>query len=199
MADFSTIPNRVSGYKVLATDWNALSDNFTFFDQTRYLELDIAESHPPLANTNAAAVELVQSSAGTPTPAWYQALYDPGTIEGRQWSKPIPPEYKDSPAIEFLAYMGTATSGTVVVAGYVSSVGAGANGTARAFDAVNLATIAVPGTAGLHFAGTISLTNADGMAAKDHAVFMLARVGTAVADNAGGDLKVDSVAFRYGI
>lgn len=199
MANFTNPDTRTTSYLVTADDWNAFVNNFKFFDETRYLELDIAESHPPLANTDAAAVEIVSSSAGTPTPAWYQARFDAGTIEARQWSKPIPPEYKDSPAIEFIAYMATATAGTVVMSAYVTSIGAGANGTARPFDAVNLATIAVPGTAGISFAGTISMTNADGMAAKDHAVIMLARVGTATADNAGGDMVVNSVAFRYGI
>lgn len=199
MANFTNPDTRTTSYLVTADDWNAFVNNFKFFDETRYLELDIAESHPPLANTDAAAVEIVSSSSGTPTPAWYQARFDAGTIEARQWSKPIPPEYKESPAIEFIGYMATATSGTVVVGAYVTSIGASANGSNRPFDAANLATIAVPGTAGICFAGTISMTNADGMVAKDHAVFMLTRVGTATADNAGGDMVVNSVAFRYGI
>lgn len=199
MSDFINPTTRTTSYLVTADDWNEFVNNFKFFDETRYLELDIAESHPPLANMDSAAVEIVSSSIGTPTPAWYQARYDAGTIEARQWSKPIPPEYKDSPAIEFVAYMATATSGTVVMGGYVTSIGAGANGTARPFDAANLATIAVPGTAGITFSGTISLANADSMAAKDHAVFMLSRVGTATVDNAGGDMVINNVAFRYGI
>lgn len=198
MSDFTNPSTQTTGYLVSADDWNAFVNNFKFFDETRYLELDIAESHPP-TNMSVAPIELVDSSAGTPTPRWYQARFDAGTIEGREWSKPIPPEYKDSPAIEFIGYMATATSGTVVVGAYVTSVGANANGTARPFDAVNLATITVPGTAGIAFAGTISLTAADGMAAKDHAVLMLTRVGTATSDTAGGDMVVNSVAFRYGI
>jgi hypothetical protein len=199
MTDFNNPDTRITGYKVLATDWNILANNFKFFDETRYLELDIAESHPPLSDVTAAPIELVESSGAAPNPAWYQALFDASTVEARQWSKPIPPEYKDSPAIEFLGYMGTATSGTVVVSAYISSSGAGSNGTSITFDAANAATITVPGTAGICFAGTISMTNNDSMAAKDHAIFMLARSGTATADTAGGDLKIKSVAFRYGI
>ena len=199
MTDFTNPTTRTTGYKVTATDWNELVNNNKFFDETRYLELDIAESHPPLSNTTAAGIELVESSAGTPTPAWYQASYNGTAVLARQWSKPIPPEYKDSPAIEFIGYMGTATAGTIVVSAYVSSIGAGASGAARPFDAANAATITVPGTAGICFAGTISMTNNDSMAAKDHAIFMLARSGTATADTAGGDLKIKSVAFRYGI
>jgi hypothetical protein len=73
MANFTNPDTRTTSYLVTADDWNAFVNNFKFFDETRYLELDIAESHPPLANTDAAAVEIVSSSSGTPTPAWYQA------------------------------------------------------------------------------------------------------------------------------
>ena len=190
---------QTSGHLITAAEWNEFVNNFKFFDTTRYLELDIEESHPPLSDITAVPIELVESSGAAPNPAWYQALFDADTVEGRQWAKPIPPEYKDSPAIEFLGKMGTATSGTIVLGGYVSSISAGAAGDSRTFDTVNLATIAVAGTAGVTFAGTITLTNADSMAAKDHAVFMLIRSGTATVDNAGGDFKLVSAAFRYGI
>lgn len=196
MTDFINPDTRTTGYLVSATDWNALVNNFKFFDETRYLELDIAESHPP-DNMEIAPISLVASSAGTPTPKAYVSTHDAGTIEGREWAKPIPPEYKDSPAIEFLAYMGTATSGTVVVNAYVSSTGAGDSGTNFPFDTINSATITVPGTAGINFAGTISLTNADSMAAKDSAVFLLSR--NTAGNTAGGDMIIKSAAFRYGI
>lgn len=196
MSDFTNPSNQSSGHLITEDEWNELVNNHKFFDETRYLELDIAESHPP-DNMTAAPISLVASSAGTPTPKKYVANYDDTAIEGREWAKPIPPEYKDSPAIEFLAYMGTATSGTVVVSAYVSSSGVGANGTSFPFDTINSATITVPGTASIKFAGTISLTNADSMAAKDSAVFCLSR-GTA-GNTAGGDMIIDSAAFRYGI
>ena len=196
MANFTNPSTQTTGHLVTAEEWNEFVNNHKFFDETRYLELDIAESHPP-DNMSVAPISLVASSAGTPTPKAYVASFDAGTIEGREWAKPIPPEYKDNPAIEFLAYMGTATSGTVVVNAYVSSSGVGANGTTFAFDTINSATITVPGTASIVFAGTISLTNADSMAAKDSAVFCLSR-GTA-GNTAGGDMMIKSAAFRYGI
>jgi len=195
-----TNPNtQTSGHLITADEWNEFVNNFKFFDVTRYLELDIAESHPALSEMTVAPIELVEASVGGYDPAWYQALFDASAVEGRQWAKPIPPEYKDSPAIEFQGYMKTATSGTIVVNGYVSSIGVGAVVTSRSFDTLNAATITVPGTAASSFMGTITLTNADSMAAKDHAIFAFARQGTASSDTATGDFVLISAAFRYGI
>jgi hypothetical protein len=199
MSEFTNPSTQTTGHLVTAAEWNELVNNMKFFDETRYLELDIAESHPPLQNTNAAPIEVVTSS-GTPSPAWYQARFDAGTLEARQWSKPIPPEYKDTPAIVFHGYMATATSGTIVMNAYVSAQSAlDTTGTTRTFGTINSATITVPGTARQVFHGTITLTDANGLAARDHAIFHIQRMGTATPDTAGGDYVMTGAMFTYGI
>ena len=195
--EFTNPGTHPAGYKVLAVDWNVLAANFKFFDETRYLELDIAESQAP-TTIDCAPIELA-NTAGTPNVSYFQRSFDAGTIEGCQWSKPIPPEYKDTPQIIFLGYMATATGGTIVMDCSVSAEGIGDIGTAPAYDTKNSATIIVPGTAASVFAGTITLTNDDSLAAYDHATFHLQRFGTATPDNAGGDLYIKKAIFTYGI
>jgi hypothetical protein len=197
MTDFTNPSTQTSGHLVTAAEWNELVNNHKFFDETRYLELDMAESHAPTVIA-VAPLEKGSSAAGTPCVSWHQRTFAAGTVQGCQWAKPIPPEYKDSPKLVVLGYMATATSGTVVVQGYVSSESIGDIGTAPTFDTVNAATITVPGTAASIFAATITLTNADSLAASDHATFHFQRVGT-VAGTAGGNYIAKKAMFTYGI
>jgi hypothetical protein len=199
MTTFTNPSTQTTGHLVTAAEWNELVNNNKFFDETRYLELDIAESHPPLSGRPPAPIEVVES-VGTPTCAWYQARFDAGTLEARQWSKPIPPEYKDTPQIVFSGYMATAVAGTIIMNAYVSAQSAlDTTGTSRVFGTVNAATVAVPGTACQVFSGTITLTDPNGLAARDHAIFHIERFGTATIDNAGGDFVMTGAMFTYGI
>lgn len=189
-----------TGYLVTAEDWNALVNDFLHLNSTRCLTLDIGEAHPPLSVNPMAAVEQVESNAGTPKCSWLQARFDAGTTEALQWSKGIPDDYGGSASIKFQGYMATATGGTVVMLGAISAQSAAdVTGTTRTFGTVTAATVIVPGTACQLFAGTITLADTNGLVTGDHAVFYLERQGTATADNAGGDLVINKVTFDYGL
>jgi len=72
---------------------------------------------------------------------------------------------------------------------------------AESYDAENYATsAAVPGTAGYPFSVTITLTNADGMAAGDQYRIRIGRDadGTGSTDSATGDLYVTEIELRDG-
>ena len=193
MTNYTNPSTRTTGYKVTDENWNELVNNFKFLSETR--SLDITDCfYPPTSNS--AAIETVVSSIGTPPPGWTNVLYDAGTVEYMLYKFIVPKDYGSSPKVEF-AFYGTATSGTVVFSSAVVGLGA-AQGTNCNFGAVTLGTFAVNGTAGVRTPATISIADINGLAAGAKGMLFLCRVGTATADNAGGDCKVDKVMFGYG-
>lgn len=193
MTNYNDPSTRATGYKVTDEDWNVFVNNFKFLSETRCT--DITDCfYPPSANS--AAIETVVSGVGTPAPAWTNVLYDAGTLEYMLYKFIVPKDYGGSAKVEF-GFYGTATSGSVVFRSAVVGLGA-AQGTNCNFGTAVLGTFAVNGTAGVRTQATISITDTNGLAAGAKAMLFLERIGTATADNAGGDCKVDKVMFGYG-
>jgi hypothetical protein len=99
-------------------------------------------------------------------------------------------------------YMASAVTGTVGLRAAVEAVTPGDaldRDASSSFDSINYATSAtVPGTAGHEFSTTITLTNADSLAAGDDFRIEFGRDadGTGSTDSATGDFKVTRIELR---
>lgn len=170
---------------------------------TRYIELPIGAAILPdgSASNVAPAIQRVQSSASAPKPYFLQAAFDASTDEILNWSFRMPGDYVGSPVLAVLYKMASATSGSVRFEGYVAAVTSGDSEDvdAVAFGSTNSAGDTVPGTAGYLGDFSITLTNADSVAAGDFVVVRLNRDadGTTGTDDATGDCEVVSVQLQY--
>lgn len=96
-------------------------------------------------------------------------------------------------------YMASGTTGNVILAAQVEAItpaDALDMDSASSFDTANSATSAVPGTQGYLGTATISLTNADSIAAGDYARLRLFRDADNGSDTAAGDCRVLFVELR---
>lgn len=169
---------------------------------TGYLPLPIAAGAPPdgTAGNVFAPVQRKQSSAASPAPAWFEALMDASTVEALHWAFQMPGNYSSAPVIRITYKMASATSGNIIMEAHLAAVSDGdaTDTDAKAFAAVNTsATTAVPGTAGYIDQLTISLTNADSVAANDWVVLRIARDADNASDTATGDLELIGVSLEY--
>ena len=91
----------------------------------------------------------------------------------------------------------SATSGTAAFEAQMAAItdGDATDMDADALQAVNAGTATVPGTAGYIDVITITLTNADSVAAGDHVILSLNRDTSA--DSVAGDLEVMGCDFQY--
>lgn len=152
------------------------------------------------ASNAAPAIQRVKSSAGAPTPYFLQAAFDASTDEILMWSFRMPADYASSPVLKVQYKMASATSGDVIIAGYVMAVtpGDAQDVDADAFATVNTSSATtVPGTAGYLGEISLTLTNADSVAAGDFVVVRLSRDADNGSDTATGDMEVVAVAIQY--
>lgn len=152
------------------------------------------------ASNAAPAIQILKSSASAPAPYMACALFDATTVEQMMWSLRMPQDYASGATMKAQFRMASATSGNVVLEGRVAAYTPTtdtASIASKAFAAANTsATTAVPGTAGAIKEISITLTNADSLAAGDFVVFYLAR-DTGANDTATGDLAVQAVSIEY--
>ncbi len=141
----------------------------------------------------------VKSSAGAPSPYFYQINFDAAQTEQAVWQINAPGGYTGSPELRVQYKMASATSGDVRLDARVAAVTSGdtTDVDAKAFGTANLLTNTVPGTAGYVKTATIPLTNADSLTGADFALVYLARLGADGADTATGDMEVVSVQLSY--
>jgi hypothetical protein len=160
-----------------------------------------AATFPDGSASNAApAVQRVKSSAAAPTPYFLQLAFDASTQEQCMWSFRMPADYASGPVLKVLYKMATATANGVVVEGRVAAVSDpdATDVDAKAHAAANTsATSTVPGTAGHMNEISLTLTNADSLAAGDFVVVFLARAVAAAGDTATGDMEVIAVSLEY--
>ena len=153
------------------------------------------------ASNAAPAIQRVKSSAGAPTPYLLQAAFDADTDEMMMWAFRMPGNYVSTPALTVLYKMASATTGAVRFEGRIAAVTSGdaEDVDAVAFGSTNSAGDTVPGTAGYLGDFSITLTNADSLAAGDFVVVWLNRDadGTTGTDDATGDCEVVAVALTY--
>lgn len=147
------------------------------------------------------AIQRVKSSAAAPAPHFLQAVFDASTIERVMWSFRMPADYFGTPVLKVQFKMTSAITGNVVFGGRVAAYTPTADTTdadAKAFAAVNTATVAVPATtAGRIAEGSVSLTTADSVAANDWVVIYLSREASNGSDTATGDCEVVAVTLEY--
>lgn len=159
-----------------------------------------AATLPDGSATNAApGMQRVKSSATAPAPYFLQLAFDAATEEWASWSFRMPADYSSSPVCKVQYKMASATSGDVIWVAQLAAVtdGDATDVDAKAFAAANSATVTVPGTAGHLDEASITMTNADSVAAGDFVVLRVARDADAAGDTATGDAELVAVALTY--
>lgn len=153
------------------------------------------------ASNAAPAMQRTKSSAAAPSPHFLQLAFDATTDEMVYWAFRMPQDYSSSPVMKVQYKMASATTGNVRFEGRLAAV---TSGDAQDVDAKALATTnsnggAVPATAGFLSEVSITLTNADSLAAGDYVIAYLRRDadGTTGTDDATGDCEVVAVALEY--
>lgn len=152
------------------------------------------------ASNAAPAIQRVKSSAAAPTPYFLQLAFDASTVEQCMWQLRMPADYASGPVLKCQYKMTSATSGTVVLEGRLAAV---SDGDATDVDAKGFATAntssatTVPGTAGHIDEISVTLTNADSVAAGDFVVAYLARDADHASDTATGDLELVQALLEY--
>jgi hypothetical protein len=155
---------------------------------------------PDGSATNAApAIQRVKSSASAPAPYFIQLAFDASTEEWCCWSFRMPADYSSAPVLKVQYKMASATSGDVIWVGQIAAVtdGDSTDVDAKAFASANSATVTVPGTAGFIDEASITMTNADSVAAGDLVVLRLARDADAAGDTATGDAEFVAASLLY--
>lgn len=152
------------------------------------------------ASNLAPALQRVKSSASAPSPYFLQLAFDASQLEQCMWSFRMPADYSSSPVLKVLFKMASATSGNVIIIGRLAAVtdGDSADVDAKAFASANTSSAtAVPGTAGYLKEISLTLTNADSVAAGDLVIAYVARDGASGSDTATGDLELVAAAITY--
>ena len=152
------------------------------------------------ASNAAPALQRVKSSAAAPSLHFLQLAFDAATDEMCYWAFRMPDDYASAPVLKVQYKMASATSGNVVIEGRIAAV---SDGDAQDVDAKALGTTnassatAVPGTAGHIDEISLSLANADSLAAGDFTVVYLGRDANNGSDTATGDMEVIAVSLEY--
>lgn len=152
------------------------------------------------ASNAAPAIQRVKSSAAAPTPYFLQAAFDAATDEMLMWSFRVPADYLSAPVLKVQYKMASATTGDVIVAARIAAVSEpdAQDLDAKAFAAVNTAAAqTVPGTAGHVNEISVTLTNADSLAAGDFVIVWLSRDADNAGDTATGDMEIIGITLEY--
>lgn len=201
---FSTPDTQITGYVVTAANWNELVNNFLalngFFRQNLWPDLPALA---PASGITPAGISIVESSdAGTAKPLIPIIGFVGTADEGRMFVCRWPRAYGVSATLVGSYYMTDAnTSDDAILKCQLAAVSDGdASQTAKAFDSVNSTTHTVPDAAGTADEFSITLTNADSIAAIDWACVILWRDGDDGSDTANnGDLALTSLAINFDI
>lgn len=159
-----------------------------------------AATLPDGSATNLApAMQRRKSSGSAPAPYFLELWYDAATEEWASWAFRMPADYASAPVLKVQYKMASATTGDVVWAGSIAAVtdGDSTDVDAKVFATANTATVTVPGTAGYLDEASITMTNADSLAAGDFVVIRIARQGAAGGDTATGDAEFVGAALVY--
>jgi len=125
-------------------------------------------------------------------------LFDDTTPEGVYWQFRMPSDYSSALAIKLVYSMATATSGTIEFEVSVWAATDNESAVTASYDTVNTGTETVPGTAGLTSDLSITLTNADSVAAGDLVRVKLFRdADDGTNDTATGDLELWAASLEY--
>lgn len=147
----------------------------------------------------APALQRVKSSATAPGIYAFQLAFDAAADEWVTWQFRIPDDYASGPTLKIQWKATSATSGVVVWDARVSATSPGDSQDvdAQDFDSANTANGTAPSTAGYLVETSITLTNADSLAAGDFVVIRLCRVGSSGSDTATGDAEMMVASLTY--
>jgi hypothetical protein len=152
------------------------------------------------ASNAAPALLRVKSSAAAPAPYFLQLAFDASTKEQVSWQTRVPDNYASGPVLECWFKMTSATTGNVIIEGRLAAItdGDATDADAKAYGTANTSSAtAVPGTAGYVKKISLTLTNADSVAAGDWVSIYLARDAANGSDTATGDMEVVMAALSY--
>lgn len=167
------------------------------------LQLPItAAIFPDGSATNiSAGTQRQKSSATAPAPYFQQLIFDAAALWWVSWGIYVPSNYVSTPVLKVIYKMVSAVTGNVVWNASVAAYTPATDTTdmdAKAFATVNTLTSTVPATtAGKLGIASITLTNADSIAADDFAVIRLGRDGASGSDTAAGNAEVVAVSLNF--
>jgi hypothetical protein len=167
-----------------------ISDNLSYLYSAmgaNYISLDPSTRIPFISGVTNAPVTQVEAGTANPIPNDYVASFIGTADYYLQWQGRWPSSAGTStPHAKGNFYMGTAIAGSVVFGVQVAARSVGDAKSNKTFAAVNLGTVACPGTAGITTAFDITLTNNDSIAAGDSVNVLLYRYTGDAQDTAGG-------------
>ena len=169
---------------------------------TGYIPLPPAAWYPTDDSAGSASAQIQRrtTSDGTdPQVFWLEWLFDDTTDEHIETSFVMPGNYASDLVLKVYYKMTSATSNAVYFGGRLAAVtdADAADVDANAFAAENLGNATVPGTAGYEDVISITLTNADSVAAGDHVIVCLYRDADNGSDNATGDAEFIDAELQY--
>jgi len=144
-----------------------------------------------LPATNSARIDAAENN--------WRLLFDASTDQACCWQFRLPVNYSSSPVLKIQYSMNSAISGAVYFQVSVMAVtdGDAANINTDSYDTANSGNATVPGTAGYLDEISISLTNADSMAAGDYVKINVNRDADNASDTATGDAEVVAISLEY--
>lgn len=153
------------------------------------------------ASNAAPGVARVKSSASAPSIHFLHLLFDASTDEMCYWTFRMPESYASGPILKIQFKMASATTGSVRWEGRIAATtpGDATDVDAKALATTNSTGDTVAGTAGHIKESSVTLTNADSLAAGDLVTVYLRRDadGTTGTDDATGDAEVVACALNY--
>lgn len=129
-----------------------------------------------------------------------RALFDASTSETMHWTFRMPSDYASAPVLKLQYSMASATSGTIEFEAAIMAVSDGdaAAVDTDSYDTANTGSATVPGTAGYLDEVSITMTNADSLAAGDWVALRLSRdADDGSNDTATGDLELIAASLEY--
>jgi len=125
-------------------------------------------------------------------------LFDDTTAEGAYWTFRMPADYSSALTMKLVYSMASATTGTIEFEVSVWAITDGEATGTESYDTVNNGSETVPATAGLSSDLSITLTNADSVAANDLVMIRVFRdADDGTNDTATGDLELRAVSLEY--
>jgi hypothetical protein len=151
------------------------------------------------ASNLAPGLAVAKSTATAPGIYTLKALFDATSEESCMWQFRMPDDYGSAPLAKIQWAAASATSGAVVWDVRISATtpGDATDVDTQDFAAANTATTTVPATAGYLAETSVTLTNADSLAAGDLVVVRVARAAADGGDTATGDAELLTVNISY--
>jgi hypothetical protein len=184
----------VSG-AIAPSSWGLeVNANFSALDDYFHMPLFPDSSGQVDASLAAARYSIVSSSAGgTPNVEFPILSFNGTATSGRKWTKSTPPGYTGSLIVRGDYYMPVAGSATFVLGVRVAAFTVAGTATSKAFGAQTLGTVTADTHIGAIAAFSITIADADSLAAGVPVQIELERLPTNAGDTEAGTVNVTNV------